>query len=649
MDYFPDACASFFTAGQADRMDRAVSEGRPSLGDPPVFAGAPSEVVERRIVAGASFGVPATAVVEAPAVLVMEPGTTLAFAQYQQLVVEGRLQATGARFTRASGAPYWRGLEFRQAGEAVQPVSTLDGCEVEYAGPPATEQVAVLGAVAAFDRGLALYDTEIRDSQDGVIGLLASGNAAEVTVTDGSLILRNDGGGALAASGADLTISGGSEVRDNPGGGVAAAGYGSLLTLDDVTVQRSNGGSGIVATPGVRALYNGVVQFADGSAADKVFVLDNDGGLDARNGGTLNAGMCDGQACTGAEHEIVGNALTGFFDARSKNGSTLFAEGNFWDVTQLSQLDLEKDGSSVLEVCPIVGGTCDGLGRLAGSTLRGPEEVLALVEAAERAHLAGDMEAFEIAADAIVATLGTSATEDERRAAFEAATRLFAWAQPGGPLASLASLAGQEGETQPWATRALGVAHASAEDYTAARAVADTLASAYAGSEHAQYGLGLAVRVTVAQEDEAGALAALDALVAAFPEAEEVGELAALVLGTFPEAQVEAALNRRSLPTAAASSSVGAGLTVGAAQPNPAAGRALIPFELAEEAMVEAVLYDGLGRRVAVLASGAFGAGRHTVVVDDDALPAGVYVVHVTAQMGTGRSAFAVRPVTLAR
>src|SRR5690606_41834773 len=63
------------------------------------------------------------------------------------------------------------------------------------------------------------------------------------------------------------------------------------------------------------------------------------------------------------------------------------------------------------------------------------------------------------------------------------------------PLAALTSLAGQPGEGRPWALRALGVARASAEGYADARAAADTLAAAYAGSEHARFGLGLAVRV----------------------------------------------------------------------------------------------------------------------------------------------------------
>ena len=215
--------------------------------------------------------------------------------------------------------------------------------------------------------------------------------------------------------------------------------------------------------------------------------------------------------------------------------------------------------------------------------------------------------------------------------------------------------AGQSGEGRPWALRALGVAHAFAGDYADARAATDTLASAYAGSEHARFGLVLAVRVGVAEEDEAGTLAALDALVTAFPAADEVPSLAALVLATFPGAGVEAALSRPAAaqvspaPVADAAGTEGAFLALGSAAPNPSVGRAYLPFELSREATVEVVLYDALGRRVAVLASGHYGAGRHALTLDAPALPAGVYVAYVTADSGGGAPAVAVRRLTITR
>jgi hypothetical protein len=52
---------------------------------------------------------------------------------------------------------------------------------------------------------------------------------------------------------------------------------------------------------------------------------------------------------------------------------------------------------------------------------------------------------------------------------------------------------------------------------------------------------------------------------------------------------------------------------------------------------------------VAVLASGAYGAGPHALALDGAALPAGLYVVRVTARAGNARAAVAVGRVTITR
>ena len=67
-------------------------------------------------------------------------------------------------------------------------------------------------------------------------------------------------------------------------------------------------------------------------------------------------------------------------------------------------------------------------------------------------------------------------------------------------------------------------------------------------------------------------------------------------------------------------------------------------------ARAAAVLYDVPGRRLAVVASGAYGAGRHALTLEASHLPAGVYVVYVTAQTGAGApTSVAVRRFTLTR
>lgn len=69
------------------------------------------------------------------------------------------------------------------------------------------------------------------------------------------------------------------------------------------------------------------------------------------------------------------------------------------------------------------------------------------------------------------------------------------------------------------------------------------------------------------------------------------------------------------------------GVELGAAYPNPVDGRTSVPFRLDAEAEVELAVYDLLGRRVGVMASGVFPAGLHQVAFDARGLTAGLYVI----------------------
>ena len=66
-------------------------------------------------------------------------------------------------------------------------------------------------------------------------------------------------------------------------------------------------------------------------------------------------------------------------------------------------------------------------------------------------------------------------------------------------------------------------------------------------------------------------------------------------------------------------------------RPNPAVGRALVPFTLDRPADVRLAVYDALGREVAVVAERAYGAGAHAEVLDTSALAPGTYVVRLVA------------------
>lgn len=86
------------------------------------------------------------------------------------------------------------------------------------------------------------------------------------------------------------------------------------------------------------------------------------------------------------------------------------------------------------------------------------------------------------------------------------------------------------------------------------------------------------------------------------------------------------------------------GVSALTAAPNPFAGRTTLSLALPAAHDIEAVAYDVLGRRVAVLHEGPLGAGTHALSFEAAQLPAGVYLVRVT-----GDDLALTRRVTLAR
>jgi len=57
--------------------------------------------------------------------------------------------------------------------------------------------------------------------------------------------------------------------------------------------------------------------------------------------------------------------------------------------------------------------------------------------------------------------------------------------------------------------------------------------------------------------------------------------------------------------------------TLGESYPNPSSGSTTIPFTLAEPADIELAIFDLLGRKISVVTSGRYPAGRHEVVWSD--------------------------------
>ena len=73
------------------------------------------------------------------------------------------------------------------------------------------------------------------------------------------------------------------------------------------------------------------------------------------------------------------------------------------------------------------------------------------------------------------------------------------------------------------------------------------------------------------------------------------------------------------------------GVVLHPSAPNPTRSSATLRYALAEAGDVEIALFNTLGQRVAVLATGPRAAGTHDVTVRADGLAAGVYVVRLTA------------------
>ena len=68
--------------------------------------------------------------------------------------------------------------------------------------------------------------------------------------------------------------------------------------------------------------------------------------------------------------------------------------------------------------------------------------------------------------------------------------------------------------------------------------------------------------------------------------------------------------------------------------PNPVRTRTTVAFSVGAAGRAELALFDATGRRVAVVASGAFAPGRQSAVVDAAGLAAGVYVLRLQTAAG---------------
>ncbi len=84
-------------------------------------------------------------------------------------------------------------------------------------------------------------------------------------------------------------------------------------------------------------------------------------------------------------------------------------------------------------------------------------------------------------------------------------------------------------------------------------------------------------------------------------------------------------------PEAASEAGVPDAVVLAGVYPNPFSGSATVRFDLPSLGRVRLVVYDVLGREVAVLVDGDVKAGRHEAVLEGHGLPSGVYLVRLDA------------------
>ena len=220
--------------------------------------------------------------------------------------------------------------------------------------------------------------------------------ATHGTVTieaEGTRVFQNDYAGVVAMPGATITIRDGASVVENLGGGLVASGQGARIDLDLANVL-DNRGAGVYATDG------GLIQtVSSGSGVGSRTIIDeNDGGLSALAGGSIDLGTCKGGVCSDAAHKITDNDQDGaFFDAHSFSASVVRAQGNDWEVADVACLVLGSDASSTLLVEPLIGTgpTCLGgaLLRSEGGTPSAGKSGGPLVAAIEAEDAAADGDA----------------------------------------------------------------------------------------------------------------------------------------------------------------------------------------------------------------------------------------------------------------
>ena len=609
-----------------------------------------------------------------------EDWLTLAFAPGTSLVTESPdFQVSNVSLTASDAVQGWGGIRVDGGHATLGTGTTVSGVTAPAGNVRSTAAgVTVTAGGSATLDGAQIYGTT------GGAGLYVTGKNAFGYVTSATQVFDNaagpgirvDAGGAVQVDGDEVQIYGNAE-------GILASGSGSLATVTGGQIHH-NTGPGVRATTGARAdvLHfllpsGGGTPSVETTSTLPIRLTLNAGGLYASGTGRQPGGVvsteanyvCKKPPCYSpvGQNDFRQNNFGAAYDASARMGSQILATYNYWGTTNPDSVQVEEDGSSDVLIDPILTAAPDGGSAAARSAEHGATQtagkgrveagVQALITEADRAAQASDS---TLAATHLLAAWARGTTDDDRLAVAEAAGRILTDTQPAALVAWAETAAASQGEDRPWGRRTLALSLAGQDRLMEAAAVAQALASedgAGAGetaeSHHAR-GLALLVGIAVAGRDSTGALAALNALASVDPEGAADAMLPvavafptldlSLALGNIAAGQGEVEAGKM---TATTTASVRAPVEF-SVRPNPSAGAFRVSLTLVETADVRVVVFDALGREVAVLHEGPAPLGALGVSLDGTSLPAGVYVVRATVRYAAGTSVLT-RTVTVAR
>ncbi len=559
----------------------------------------------------------------------------LRFPAGRKLIVEGDLTAEDVTFTTSGlvvggiAAAPWGGVAVYDGGSL-----DLDDSVLEYAviGLSVYNDDVTVESSTVRRNGIGIRSGYVQNYCPGLTPCSLGGPSS--FTLEGVSVTENSGIGVLARNAEDVAIRASSEANTVISGNGGDGLYLWNATFSEFRETHVEGNGGVGAN---------VLDNADLSSTN---VPENDPGFDrvANNAGhelfVSDGGyLFLGEGTAGGDNDVYDEATLGpsnrlLYNEEPCSGMicaerVIEAEQTWWGSAS-GPPPGAFTGS--VDYTPYRTSSATGAPRLASPVVAAPDEPAGrgsdwLREAIREARR--DLEAAPGAEGA--------ASLVRRLYGLQRLDAADALGEHGRTMALLAVLRTRLGEGQlPTPVRAAAEASLVAEVHDALRLgdydeAAGLLASFAGEGAQAQRSLALA-RVMVAEQAGAyaEALATLDGVLSGM-EAEDPMRRS---LGVVVEALAERAGAEGRLggsePAMASSSTVPApalGHVLAAPYPNPVRGAVVVPLVLTEPADVEAAVYDVLGRRVATLVEGRFGAGAHRLAFDASSLPVGLYVI----------------------